>query len=296
MSSHLNLLYTVVAAFGIVILLCIMGIQPLMINFILKSYNSWGEWVYPPHIHLTIILVCLPTLVEAGLSKTVVAPLPSFGNYQAKGFLSDYAKIRHVGGDSRAFVYSDNTVNRARYRKLMLDPIKIQTKRHTWPRPDSPVFGELAAYFRNAIMGAVADSYQIVDTPGPDVLRLRVAVADLEPNDPGISLITLVVPFLWIGEASAGAAQGDIGSTPFAGQAVVEMEIVDSLTNIQIAAYIERRVGKKYNWEAGFATGLSSYMKAFFTWAYTKDAFNLWADKLKSELKPNLVLMSAKNH
>jgi len=116
------------------------------------------------------------------------------------------------------------------------------------------------------------------------VLRLRIAVTDLEPNDPGVSLLTLVVPFLWLGEASAGAAQGEAGSTPFVGQATVEMEVLDSRTNVQLAAFIERHVGKKYSWDGGVSTGLSNYMKAFFTWAYTEEAFDRWAGLLRTEL------------
>lgn len=233
---------------------------------------------------LFVILTCAVITVRAGIDPATLITPPTFGNYQAKGFLSDYSNIQPATDGSKAFTYRSPELNTTKYKKLMIDPIKIWTKRHTWPRDGSPIFDDLATYFRQSIINAVGDSYKIVDAPGPDVLRLRIAVTDLEPNDPGVSIITFVVPFLWIGEASAGVAQGDIGSTPFAGQATVEMEMVDSQTNNQMAAYIERRFGKKYNWESGIVTGLSSYMKAFFTWAYTEEAFDNWANLVRAEL------------
>lgn len=236
------------------------------------------------HIAIMLVLAVMATAVEGGIEPATLEALPSFGNYQAKGFLSDYSKIKPAGESSGIFVYRNEALTKVRYKKILIDPIQITTKRHTWPRDGSPIFNDLAEYFRQSIVKAVGDTYQIVDEPGPEVLRLRIAVTDLEPNDPGVSMITLVVPFLWLGEASAGAAQGDVGSTPFAGQAVVEMEALDSQSNQQLAAYIERRAGKKYNWEAGIVSGLSSYVKGFYTWAYTEEAFDSWANMLRVEL------------
>ena len=249
-----------------------------MINF--KKYNV--------EVILTCCLTFTSTLVTAGFtsSKLPSSPLPLFGNYQAKGFLSDYAKIKPAV-DGKSFVYRNPLLNQIKYKKIMIDPIKIWTKRHVWPRDGSPILDDLANYFRQIIINTIGETYTVVNSTGPEILRLRIAVTDLEPNDPGISLITLVVPFLWLGEASAGAAQGDVGSTPFAGQAVIEMEMLDSQTNLQLAGYIERRVGKKYAWNEGIVSGLSNYMKAFFTWAYTQDAFENWANLLRAEL--NLV-------
>jgi len=243
------------------------------------------ELTLRPRIGLAALLTFLPTLAGAGIGATALAaPVPTFGDYQAKGFLSDYSKIRPEGGDSKTFLYRSPVVDKARYKKLMIDPIKIWTKDNGWPREGDAALDELVDYFHQAILKAVSGVYPVVDEPGPDVLRLRIAVTDLEPNDPGVSLLTLVVPFLWLGEASAGAAQGEAGSTPFVGQATVEMEVLDSRTNVQLAAFIERHVGKKYSWDGGVSTGLSNYMKAFFTWAYTEEAFDRWAGLLRTEL------------
>ena len=109
-------------------------------------------------------------------------------------------------------------------------------------------------------------------------------MTDLVPNKPEASVISLVVPFLWLGEAGAGVAEGEAGSTPFLGEATIEFEALDSESSRQVGAYIETRVGKKYLWTKGVSTGISSYAKAYSTWAYTKEAFDYWATLLRQRL------------
>jgi hypothetical protein len=69
----------------------------------------------------------------------------------------------------------------------------------------------------------------------------------------------------WVADAGAGAAQGSVGSTAFVGHASIELEALDSASSEQVAAYIETRMGKKYNWTEGVSTGVSDYVKAYST-------------------------------
>jgi hypothetical protein len=207
------------------------------------------------------------------------------GDYKPKGFLSDYSGLRAEGGDSEAFVYRAPSADPARYKKLLIDRVKI------WFKDDAEYQGidpaelkELADYFHQAIVKAVSDAYPVVDKTGPDVLRLRVAITDLVPNKPEASVVTLAVPFLWVGEAGAGAAEGEAGSTPFVGEVTVEMEALDSATQKQVAAYVETRIGKKYHWTKGVGTAVKDYMKAYSTWAYTRQAMDHWAQLIRTRL------------
>jgi hypothetical protein len=210
---------------------------------------------------------------------------PKLGDDTPKDFLTDYSGLHPEGGDSEAFVYRDPKADPARYKKLLIDRIKI------WFKDDAEYKGidpaelkEIADYFHGAIAKAVSDAYPLVEEPGPDVLRLRIAITDLVPNKPAASVVTLAVPFLWVGEAGAGAAEGKAGSTPFVGEATVEMEALDSQTQKQVAAYVESRVGKKYHWTKGVETGVKDYMKAYSTWAYTKQAMDHWAQQIRTRL------------
>jgi hypothetical protein len=227
----------------------------------------------------------LATAAAGFAASGTAGQMPMLGDYTPKGFLSDYSGLHPEGGESEAFVYRDPKAEPARYNKLLIDRIKIFFKEDAEYKGIDPAeLKELADYFHNAIVKALEDAYPVVDKPGPDVLRLRIAITDLVPNKPEASVVTLVVPFLWVGEAGAGAAQGDAGSTPFVGEATVEMEALDSTTNKQLAAYVETRTGKKYHWTKGVGTAVADYVKAYSTWAYTQQAMDHWAKQIRTRL------------
>ncbi len=208
-----------------------------------------------------------------------------FGDYKPQGFLSDYTKLKPEGGDSDAFKYRNPSADAKKYQRLMIDRIKIFLHDEAdYKGIDPAELKELVDYFHQAIIKAVDGAYPVVNEPGPDVLRLRIAITDLVPNKPEASVATLVVPFLWVGDAGAGVAQGNVGSTPFVGHASIELEALDSASSEQVAAYIETRMGKKYNWTSGISTGVGDYIKAYSTWDYTKQAMDFWAQLIRQRL------------
>lgn len=208
-----------------------------------------------------------------------------FGDYQAKNFLSDYSGFEPQGEDGETFLYRDHSVDLSRYNKVMIDRIKIFFKEEAEYKGIDPTeLKALVDYFHEAIIKEVSGSYPVVDEPGPDVLRLRIAVTDLVPNKPEASVVTLVVPFLWIGDAGAGVAEGNPGSTLFVGEATMELEALDSESSERIVGYIETRIGKKYHWNDGVGTAVTDYAKAYSTWAYTKQAMEFWAQLIRERL------------
>jgi len=213
------------------------------------------------------------------------ADAPKFGEYQGKGFLTDYTKLAPSQEGHGAYLYRNPEVDLAGYKRLMVDRIKV------WFKDDSAYKGidpeelkMLTDYFYKAIEKAVGDAYPMVAEPGPDVMRLRIAVTDLVPNKPEASVTTLIVPFGWVGEAGAGAATREPGSTPFTGEATIEFEALDSVSSKQLSAYIETKVGKKYVWTEGVDKGVSGYLQAYSKWDYTKKAMDDWAQLLRTRL------------
>ena len=210
---------------------------------------------------------------------------PTIGNYTPKGFLSDYSKLEPVEGDENAFRYVDDSVDFSKYKKLLIDRIMVWYKEGgDYKGIDPDELKALTDYFHQAIVKAVGDDYGVVSEPGPDVLRVRIAVTDIVPNKPEASVVSLVVPFAWVADAGSGVAKGEVGSTAFTGEATIEMEAMDSASSQQVGAYIDREVGKKYNWSKGISEGISSYANAYSKWQYTKKAMDLWAQRLKTTL------------
>jgi hypothetical protein len=210
---------------------------------------------------------------------------PMFGDYQAKGFLSDYSKISKTKDAEGSYEYVDPTADFSKYNKLLVDRIKIFFKDDSkYKGIDPDELKVLTDYFYEAINKAVGDAYPMVKEPGPDVLRLRVAVTDLVPNKPEASVATLVIPFAWVADAGSGVAKGETGSTVFTGEATVEFEALDSVSSQQLVAHIETETGKKYDWAKGVTKGVTGYMNAYSKWNYTKAAMDEWAHTLRVRL------------
>jgi hypothetical protein len=236
-------------------------------------------------MHFTKILASLVLVAATGIAQAADQKPAKLGDYQPVGFLSDYSQLRPEGGDSSAYVLRASKEVGAKYNKVLIDRIKIFFEDEAEYKGVDPTdLKALTDYFHDAIVKALGDAYPVVEEPGPDVVHLRIAVTNVVPNKPEASVVTLVVPFLWVADAGSGVAKGEAGSTAFVGKASVEMEALDSLTSKQLAAYVETEIPKKYNWTQGVSKGVTSYTNAYSTWAYTKQSMDVWAKYIRERL------------
>jgi hypothetical protein len=224
-------------------------------------------------------------MLPLGVPAQSATDAPVLGDYQTKGFLTDYSKLRPSKNEEGAYGYRDPAADLGQYNKLLVDRIKV------WFKDDSEYKGidpdelkMLTDYFYEAIEKAVGDAYPMVGEAGPDVLRLRVALTDVVPNKPEASVTSLIVPFMWVGEAGVGAATKEAGATPFTGEATIELEALDSVSSQQLAAFVETEVGKKFQWTKGIGEGVTSYVDAYSKWDYTKKAIDHWAEIIRQRL------------
>ena len=236
---------------------------------------------------MTRIQTLLPLLVLCGALSAGCASTPA-GDAKPKyvGFLSDYSRLQPDPDRQDADLYLKSDVNWKKYNKVMLDRIKV------WYMDDADYKGidptqlkALTDYFQNAIVKALEPTYPVVTQPGPDVLRVRVAITDLIPTKPELSVATLVIPYASVADLAAGAA-----GYSYLGQTAIEAEFLDSRTHAVLAAYVDRQVGKKFDIDLSqgatpaIQKGVSSYTKAYSTWAYAEAAFDYWAGLLRKRL------------
>ncbi len=115
---------------------------------------------------------------------------------------------------------------------------------------DPAVFKKMSDYFLNALIGAVEEGYTVVDQPGPNVLRVRAAITDVEPSNPVAKAMSV----------------DNIGT----GGAEAEMELLDSMSSERLAAAVDRRPGGK--------------PASRDVWEDTKNAFDYWAERFRVRL------------
>ncbi len=214
------------------------------------------------------------------------------GGAKFSGFLSDYSKLQPVAENSRAMRYMNPQADFKKYNKLLLERIMVVLKDDAeYKAIDPDQLKALTDYFREAIVRELGDAYPLTNETGPDVLRIRIAITNLVPTKAGMSFVTLAVPFATIPDLASGAVtEGGAGSAPYLGHTSVEGEALDSVTLEQMYAYVEDRYPKKYDVDmsegAGKAItkGYGQYFKSYKAWAYTQEAFDYWAKRLRDRL------------
>src|SRR5262249_43813646 len=101
---------------------------------------------------------------------------------------------------------------------------------------------ELLNYFYNKLYVDLAKRYEIVDKPGPETIRVQIALTDYEQSWVALDMISTVVPQL----RAVSALQGLATQQPlFVGGAQIELKISAAQTGEVIAAGVDRRVGGK---------------------------------------------------
>jgi len=157
-------------------------------------------------------------------------------------------------------------VDFSKYHRLMLDPVVF------FFAPDSEYKGMdpqelkgLADAFKRRLVDTLKKGYPIVASPASDVARLRFAITDLRQSRPVLSGIAPDGPIKF-SKKSRGKHTGHLWSG--SGATAVELMVFDSMTQDVIAAAKDKRtIGLK---------------EKFTKWGSAEDAFQFWAERLKS--------------
>jgi hypothetical protein len=185
---------------------------------------------------------------------------------QKVGFLGDYANYLQPGPEGGAKMrWLKPGVDFGKYNKIMLDSvIFFFADSSEYKGIDPQAMKELADACDQQIVNVLKATYPIVAEPGPDVVRIRFAITDLEQSRPVLSAITTVVP---IGLGISILKKGATGSWTGSGATGAEMMAIDSMSGDVIAVAQDKRT-------AGFT-------ERFSKWGSAEDAFKFWGERLK---------------
>jgi len=194
---------------------------------------------------------------------------------EVSGFLGDYSGLAPDPKNGDLLLYEKDRAAMKKYNKFIVDPVTIYLLPEAQDRGIDPDDLErLAQYFHDAVTDELKKSgrYEIVTTPGPDVLELSVAITNVEPTGgkknaavkggavavsaatvPGIGL---AVPRLSVGRVS------------------IEGEMLDSTSGERQVAFVTSKGGRRW------FSGLSGFKK----WADIEAAFRTWAKNFRERL------------
>ena len=151
------------------------------------------------------------------------------------GFLESYKGFSESEEMKGLYVKRNSQRSIGEYSKFMIDPITVYFKPQGKFSKLNPKrvgvnpkrLAELTAHFEKEIARALSEKYTVVDEPGKDVLRLRIAVTEVKANLPILNVYGYqTVTGIGLGSAS------------------MEGEAIDSVTGEQILAVVDSRKGK----------------------------------------------------
>jgi hypothetical protein len=210
------------------------------------------------------------TLLVAGLCVAGCTTTYQARKVETGRFLRDYSMMKKGSAETAQLVYMNPKANWKKYKKVLLEPVGMYAKADSalakMPQEDMLA---LVSYFGSAIRGALKDDYELVEKAGPDVLRIRVAVTDAKGSNVLLDTTTNIMPPMLVLSALKRVATG---SNIAVGKAQVEMEVLDSMTGVRLAARVDKRVGRK------------TFKGKFGKWNDSQAAFDYWAKKLKDRL------------
>jgi hypothetical protein len=165
----------------------------------------------------------------------VSIPAGAAGGYS--GFLDDYSGLRPDADRPGAMVHRAEGASLAKYGKVAIAPIEI------WLAPDSPYKGIspdelklIADQFRVQLRKALEPDYPVVESPGPDVLGLRLAIANVRMAKKERSLLN----YTPVGFA-VYTVKDAAGANVALSDATIEAELIDSASGKRLGILVDQQ-------------------------------------------------------
>jgi hypothetical protein len=162
-------------------------------------------------------------------------------------FLSDYTQLKKSSDKYMDYTYLAPGApdKMGKYSAVMIDQPEIfvaSNSKYKGIKPDD--VKQLADAFRGAIAESLSTTYLIVDQPGPNVLYVRFAISNVQLKKKKKGLFSYT-PIGLVAGAAKSAMTSDFTKKIDLKGLTMEMEILDSNSEEQLAALLETRSGKK---------------------------------------------------
>lgn len=158
----------------------------------------------------------------------------------------------------------------ATYNKIKIDPIWILVRnKEAYDGLDPAELNKLTQQFRAELIAALKGRFEIVDSAGPRVMRLSMALTNVETPS---RLLAVTSTFLPVGLGISTISKLVTGEHTNIGSASMEILAIDSVSGKALFAAIDRHAGSK---------NLNNLVDPT---SGAKEAFKWWANRLRHTL------------
>jgi hypothetical protein len=180
----------------------------------------------------------------------------------------DCSLLTPGGKEQTSLRYVNPVAQWTQYNKVLIDPVTFWGGSTTQISTSDQQM--LVNYFSQQLKEQLGQKFEIVNQPGPGVMKLDVAIVDAEAATPVLRSISMIVPQAHM---LANLKYLATGSMPFVGAAQAEAKITDSVSGQVLALAVDKRIGG-----GSFTTGFQ------WQWGDTENAVNHWAELAANRL------------
>lgn len=158
--------------------------------------------------------------------------------------------------------YVNPDVDWRSYTKVMIDSVAV------WKNPETQDVSpedlqRLTDFLYGQLHDALSRDYAIVTQPGPGVFRAAFAITEAEASNPGLDVVTSIIPQTRILTGVKGLIVG--GKPGFVGTAGLEAKFTDAQTGKILGLAVDRRGGTKNL--RGTTNSWNDVEQAYIYWA-----------------------------
>jgi hypothetical protein len=183
-------------------------------------------------------------------------------------FLGSGIELQSVPGSTSMRAWSSRPGVLSDYHAFLFEPVLISlgkgAKENQASAEELKTLGEQLRLAFTAEL--TRGGYTIVEVPAIGVLRVRAALTELLPVDPSKNIAAKLV--------GSVTGVGLFLPTVDIGQAAIEVDMRDCMTNARVAAFADRKAGR------GYFNGLRPYRR----WGDVEAAFSAWASEFRGRL------------
>ena len=205
---------------------------------------------------ISAVVIGLAISASTGFAEDI-----QFSGFFGNPSVYDLLKPGPVGGGKLRWI--KDGFDAKKYDKFMVDSVVFfLADKSDYKGIDPQEMKELCDQFNKEMVAAFKDKYPIVAVPGPDVMRIRIAITNIKQSRPGVSAVTTIIPAgLGVSVVKKGATGGWAGS----GETGLEMMAMDSMTEEILALGVDVRKAE--------------FEQRFSKWGSATDAFKYWSER-----------------
>ena len=213
-------------------------------------------------------LISMGLLVLVGAVVACAATRGRRGDAPESGFLGDYSQLESLDDWPAKEVYFNPNAEWARYNTIELDSVTLWTDKGTSKLSEKDQQMLTDTLF-TAFHEQLGKYFEMSDQPGPDAIRVRVALTQGKGARTVMRSLTSIHP----GSLLLGAAVGlSLDTANSVGSATAEFELLDAVTNERLGAAVDQRAGTK-------AFALIAPKRTFTKWGDVKAISDYWAER-----------------